>query len=151
MDLQQNQQIQGDQQISQQEAPYSAFPKKSGKMIYIIIGILLALLIAAGLYWYFGRPAIAPMENLGAEDEALNQDLAELELMTEDKSLDSLDFDLTRAAGEQVVIKTVSVEALATEMSNELNSLSADLTGLESVSVDTSLDNLESGLMNASQ
>lgn len=149
-----------DLQQLQPDIPQEAFesPPNNNKKIwlYISIGIVIIFLAAAGYQYYYGLPLIdstplAPIQGVETEGEEIGKDLTELESFNEDKLLDTLDQDLTRASGEQVVIETVSVENFEKELSDELNALSADLTNLESFNSDTSLDNLESGLTSAVQ
>ena len=126
---------------------------KNGKKLYIYIGVgvLAAILIAAGIYWYAQKEQIVPiLEDLAIdnEEEALNQDLLDLELFAGDNSLEGLDNDLTRVAGENIVVETASAEKMESEFSEELSGLSSDLADLEGIGNDTSLDTLESGLSN---
>lgn len=135
--------------IQQSQAP---MPPKN--LIYLCIGVLIVLLVA-GLCWYFyGSEKAEPgavSDALENEEKSLDEDMAELESFSADKSLDTLEQDLTAAAGEQVIIETASVENLEKELSDELNSLANDITSLENLNNDTSLDNLDSGLMSAGQ
>lgn len=115
--------------------------------IYIGIGVLLAVFAALGIYWYDQK--ISPEEAVLKDEEmALNQDLSDLESLAGDESLGNLEYDLTRAAGENVIIETASIEKLESEFADELNSLSSDFANLEGINNDASLDALDGGLSN---
>ncbi len=138
-----------------QEQPVNPIPDQAQRCgtgaktyIYIAIGFLTLIIIAAGIYWT-QKQAYAPFELV--PEETLNGDLSDLESLEADKSLDGLEHDLTRAAGEQVVVETASIENLEKEFSLELGSLSDDLSGLEGFSSDTSLDALDAGLVSVGQ
>jgi hypothetical protein len=122
------------------------------KKVYIRIGVLLAILLGAGVYvwrsYYYETPApISQFEKESAfEEEALKQDVNDLENLEKDNSLDNLDLDLITLAGEKAVIEIASVDNLASELSAELDSFSIDLIDLDAFRGDVSLDILEEGL-----
>ena len=134
------------------QQPQTAAPSGKKIYVYITLGFLALILIAAGVYWYWFREQPVSFSEIGlAPEETLENDLSDLETFQADKSLDGLEYDLTRAAGEQIVVETASVENLEKEFSLELAGLSDDLSGLESFYGDTSLDSLDDGLSNAGQ
>lgn len=120
---------------------------QQGVYLYVIIGVLAAVIIAAGIYWFLKKEApFLMVPDLTSEEEALNQDISDLEGLEEDKSLDNLEIDLTNILGEEVVVETASLENLPAELSSEIDSFSTDLKDLESLNNDTSLDALDEGL-----
>lgn len=127
------------------------------KKIYIGIGIVIvALLVVGELYLQSQRTAVSSIESeTSFEEQALEQDLAELEEFEQDKSLENLEQDLSEIAeeteeGTSTASKKVDItgiENLENELDTELSSLSADLSDLENGFInDTSLNDLDSGL-----
>jgi len=129
------------------------------KKIYIGIGVLvLALIVAAGIYWQSRKVAVSPIESeVSSEEQALEQDVSDLEGLEKDQSLDNLEQDLSEISEEKVVsetptappgkkIETASIENLESELSLELSGISTDLSELSGFESDASLGDLDTGL-----
>jgi hypothetical protein len=132
--------------------------------VYIGITVaVLALLVVGGIYWQSQKQkiAVSPIESeVSFEEQSLEQDIADLEELEQDKSLANLEQDLSEIAKEDVSatpgkkpvtpgkkIDITSIENLESELFLELSSLSNDLSDLEGGFInDTSLDDLDSGL-----
>lgn len=127
-----------------------------------ILGIvLLVLVVGFGIYWQSQKIAVSPVEQeMALEEKSLDDDLAELEALGEDKSLDTLNEDLSGIAEETITtapvsgtkkIETASIENLESELALELSGFSDDFSELDGFQSDTSLDELDSGLSNAAE
>lgn len=116
--------------------------------IYIGLSVLvLVILVISGIYWQSQRIAVSSIEKEStAEGELLNQDIAELQGIEQDTSLENLEQDLTVIDGEGVVTETASIKNLENEFALEVSGFSNDLGDLEGFENDTSLDNLDTGL-----
>lgn len=131
------------------------------KKIYFLIGVLvLTFLVTSVIYRQSQKVVVSPIEkDLTAEEESLNQDINELEELSQDTSLDDLEEGLAEITGEKPVsetggakkIETASIENLESELALELSSFSDDLSDLGGLEGDTSLDNLDTGLSGISE
>jgi len=123
------------------------------KKIYLGIGILvLALVVVAGIYWQSQKVAVSPMESeISFEEQALEQDISNLEGLEKDQSLNSLEQDLNEITQEASItsekkIDITSIENLESELSLELSGISTDLNDLSGFESDASLGDLDTGL-----
>jgi len=127
------------------------------KKFYIGFGVfLLVLFIIGAIYWQSQKVAVSPIESeVSFEEQALEQDAADLEGLEKDQSLENLEQDLNEIAEEIIPatsgkkIDITSIENLESELALELSGFSNDLSDLEGGFInDTSLDTLDSGLSN---
>ncbi len=131
------------------------------KKIYIGVGILaLVLVIGLGVFWQSKKvavsPTVSPLEQeVATEEESLDKDIAELEGINQDTSLDTLEEDSTGIAEETTPtapvsgtkkIDIASIENLESELDVELSSFTTDFSELEGIESDASFDNLDTGL-----
>ncbi len=131
------------------------------KKIYFLIGVLvLIILVTAVICRQSQKVVVSPIEkDLTAEEESFEQDINELEELSQDTSLDDLEEGLTEITEEKPVsgtpetekIETVSIENLESELASELSSFSDDLNDLGELEGDTSLDNLDTRLSGISE
>lgn len=130
------------------------------KKTLFFIGIVVIVVLVGGIYWYLQREKIFVLpreEDLSYETETLSEDIADLKIIEEDKSLDTLEEDLSAIAGEIPLEKELSpterfdlseIENLEEELAFELDGILDDLTDLEGYEADTSLTDL-SNLLSA--
>jgi len=126
------------------------------RKVYLgIVVVVLVILVGAGIYWQLEKQktAVSPIESETSLDEqSLEQDITDLETLEKDQSLGSLDQDLSDIAQEAAPatsgqkIDIASLENLESDLSSELNSVSADLSDLSGFESDTSLGDLDAGL-----
>ena len=151
------------------------------KKVFLLVGAVIVIVaVAIGIYWYSQGPkttvppetkeleqetgpkVTAPSEvvpseteELSQETEGLSQDISDLEIVAEDKNLDTLEEDLSAISGETPLeqelpstpgIDVSEVENMESELSAELDGILNDLTDLEGFEEDTSLNELDSSL-----
>lgn len=115
------------------------------KKIYIGLWVLvLVVLVIGGIYWQSQKAAISPIE----KELTVEEDIAELEELEKDASLENLEQDLTDITEEVPAVETASLENTETELGFELSDFSNDLSDLKGFESDISLDNLDTGLSN---
>lgn len=131
----------------------------TNRKIYLGFAVVLLMAVATGFYWQFGRlqqkmavsPESSAEQYLSFEEIALSEDIDSLEELSQDVSLGDLNQDLTEIDNTVAMVtgkvSTVDIEQLESELSAEISSFSNDLTDIESIENDNSLDNIESSLI----
>jgi len=149
--------------------PFTNLFNFMAKKIYFFAAlIVLVAAVIIGLRWYW-QPAnnLSSDQQLAYEVDSFSQDMADLESIADDQSLNSLDGDLSfltvnedsqpasvnsvssessSAAVPAPVIDTQELETLDNDLNVELDGLSGDLNDLDSFENDNSLDNLDDSL-----
>jgi len=129
------------------------------KKVYLLAGAALIIIaVVIGVYWHSRGPELAEFpktEELSQEIKSLSQDTSDLEIVAEDKNLDTLEEDLLALAEEipleqelppTPAIDISEIENLEKEFSTELEGILNDLTDLEGFEEDASLYNLDDSL-----
>lgn len=128
------------------------------KKILIGIGVLILVIAAiAGISRQTQKAAVSPADiekDFAAENEALSQDINDVEELSQDANLDDLEGALNEAAEEKPAseisgtkkVELASIENMESELTVELNGLSTDLNDLGGFEGDTSFGSLETEL-----
>jgi len=140
------------------------------KKVYFLAGAAVIIIaVVVGACWHFQGPKTgvqvgvpSEKEGLSQTEELLNQetgslsqDISDLEIIAEDENLETLEGDLSAVSGETPLeqelpstpgIDVGEVESLESELSAELDGISSDLTDLEGLEEDASLDSLDASL-----
>lgn len=130
------------------------------KKAYLLAGVAVLIIVAAiGIYWYSQKPEVSVLpdeQEMVYETESLSQDIADLEIMEEDKNLETLEEDLATVDEETppeqklpprgTAVDVSEIVNLESELDTELAGFSNDLTDLEGFEGDVSLDNLDDAL-----
>ena|SRR3989344_1650536 len=108
------------------------------------IGLFILLFILVGTIYYWKQGGVdKAIQYLSSTEIDLDRDIADMEVISQDTSLDGVEADLS-LIGENG--ESVSLDALDADLVTSLDSLSADMADLETVAEDASLDSLDSGL-----
>lgn len=123
------------------------------KKIYLIIGIVAALLLIGGIFVILRqtKEVVWPEEELGNEMDIFSQDIDELNELAKEGDLNTLDEDLGLVAEESTGSSIEDLESSADQLDSELNDLLVDLDELESYQEDSSLSGLDDILSAFSQ
>lgn len=117
---------------------------------YLWLSIIAIILIAGGIYWYSQQTLID--QELTNEVETLSEDIADIEEINQDTRLKNLDEDLSAISGEEPgAVNINSIISLESELNDELESFSDELSNLDGFDSDASLNNLDSDLSGVSQ
>ena len=140
------------------------------KKVYFLAGAAVIIIaVVVGACWHFQGPKTGVQVGVSSEKEglsqteellnqetgSLSQDISDLEIIAEDENLETLEGDLSAVSGETPLeqelpltpgIDVGEVESLESELSAELDGISSDLTDLEGLEEDASLDSLDASL-----
>lgn len=114
--------------------------------------MLLAIAFGSAYFWQQRGGQDTMTEKLATVESEFNQDVADIEYIAQDTSLDDLETELAMisendiSSPEKTTIDSASLDALDTDLSYSLDSLSGDFNDIEGVANDMSLDSLDSGL-----
>lgn len=134
------------------------------KRLFAVIGVLVVVLVVLTAFGLRRAQRVnSPVATTNTREEietnkdleAFDEDNAILEEISNDTSLDSIGKDLEEVSGEQATnqasggVAVSSLETMGNDLSSQLDAFSSDLSDLEGVSNDTSLNGLDSDISGA--
>lgn len=121
-----------------------------------LLAVLLVVALGSVYFWQQKSGQDAVTQKFAATDIEFGQDITndidDIEYIAQDTSLDNLETELAMInendmpSTGKTVIDSASLDALDTELSYSLDSLSGDFNDIEGVTNDMSLDSIDSGL-----
>lgn len=121
-----------------------------------LIAVLLVVALGSVYFWQQKSDQDAVTQKFATTDIGFDQDITDdiddIEYIAQDTSLDNLETELAMISENDIsspgktVVDNTSIDALDTELSYSLDSLSGDFNDIEGVANDMSLDSIDSGL-----